>query len=90
MIFFLFVLTLGFLYEWLKGALDWNQKIDAINYDQMEKHISKNGFLITKVNDLINWARSGSLWPMSFGWHVAVEMMQSFANNMTSTIWCCI
>ena len=24
MIFFLFVLTLGFLYEWLKGALDWN------------------------------------------------------------------
>ena len=24
MIFFLFVLTVGFLYEWLKGALDWN------------------------------------------------------------------
>ena len=43
------------------------KKIDAANYDQMEKHISKNGFLITKVNDLINWARSGSLWPMHFG-----------------------
>ena len=24
MMFFLFVLTVGFLYEWLKGALDWN------------------------------------------------------------------
>ena len=24
MIFFLFVLTVGFIYEWLKGALDWN------------------------------------------------------------------
>ena len=24
MIFFLFVLTVGFVYEWLKGALDWN------------------------------------------------------------------
>tara|TARA_B100001029_G_C14867005_1_gene342359 strand:+ start:127 stop:480 length:354 start_codon:yes stop_codon:yes gene_type:complete len=24
MIFFLIVLTIGFIYEWLKGALDWN------------------------------------------------------------------
>ncbi len=24
MMFFLFVLTVGFIYEWLKGALDWN------------------------------------------------------------------
>ena len=58
------------------------KKIDAKNYDQMEKHISKNGFLITKVNDLINWARSGSLWPMSFGLACcAVEMMQSAASR---------
>ena len=58
------------------------KKIDTINYDQMEKHISKNGFLITKVNDLINWARSGSLWPMSFGLACcAVEMMQSAASR---------
>jgi NADH-quinone oxidoreductase subunit A len=24
MLFFLFVLTVGFLYEWKKGALDWD------------------------------------------------------------------
>ena len=24
MMFFLFVLTIGFVYEWMKGALDWN------------------------------------------------------------------
>ena len=24
MMFFLFVLTVGFVYEWMKGALDWN------------------------------------------------------------------
>jgi len=58
------------------------KKIDAKNYDQFEKHISKNGFLITKANDLINWARSGSLWPMSFGLACcAVEMMQSAASR---------
>ena len=58
------------------------KKIDAKNYDQMEKHISKHGFLITKVNDLISWARSGSLWPMSFGLACcAVEMMQSAASR---------
>ena len=43
---------------------------------------SSNGFLITKVNDLVNWARSGSLWPMSFGLACcAVEMMQSAASR---------
>ena len=24
MMFFLLVLTVGFIYEWMKGALDWN------------------------------------------------------------------
>ena len=37
---------------------------------------------MTKVNDLVNWARSGSLWPMSFGLACcAVEMMQSAASR---------
>ena len=56
------------------------KKVTANNFDDLNKQISSNGFLITKFNDLLNWARSGSLWPMSFGLACcAVDMVQSAA-----------
>ena len=58
------------------------KKVNAKNFDDLSEQVSSNGFLITKVNDLVNWARSGSLWPMSFGLACcAVEMMQSAASR---------
>ena len=58
------------------------KKITANNFDELNKKISSNCFLITKFNELLNWARSGSLWPMSFGLACcAVEMMQSAASK---------
>ena len=36
------------------------------------------GFLITKLDDVINWARSNSMWPLIFGTSCcAIEMMHS-------------
>jgi NADH-quinone oxidoreductase subunit B len=42
----------------------------------------KPGFYLTKAEDIFSWARSGSLWPMSFGLACcAVEMMHSAASR---------
>ncbi|MDB4904584.1 MAG: dehydrogenase [Mucilaginibacter sp.] len=40
------------------------------------------GVVITKMNDLLNWARLSSLWPLSFGIACcAIEFMGAFAST---------
>lgn len=48
----------------------------------LEKQSENGGVLITKMDDLLNWARLFSLWPMSFGIACcAIEMMGSMAST---------
>mmetsp|Transcript_8584 Transcript_8584/g.12683 ORF Transcript_8584/g.12683 Transcript_8584/m.12683 type:complete len:210 (+) Transcript_8584:39-668(+) len=43
---------------------------------------NKVEFAVSKVDDLVNWARKGSLWPMTFGLACcAVEMMHAAASR---------
>src|SRR5207248_5914992 len=46
------------------------------------EEIQDRGFIVSTVDALVNWARSGSLWPMTFGLACcAVEMMHTGASR---------
>ncbi len=50
--------------------------------NQFSDEISNKGFVTAKLDDLVNWARTGSLWPMTFGLACcAVEMMHAAASR---------
>ena len=53
-------------------------------YNKLKQTMQPNnkGYILAKFSDLLSWARSGSLWPMSFGLACcAVEMMQTGASR---------
>jgi NADH-quinone oxidoreductase subunit B len=53
---------------------------DLLN--NFSKEISNQGYVVTKLDHLVSWAKSGSLWPMTFGLACcAIEMMQAAASR---------
>ncbi len=47
---------------------------------QAADEVNTHGYVLTSVDKLVRWARSGSLWPMTFGLACcAVEMMHTAA-----------
>ncbi len=48
----------------------------------LSKHVQEKGFLITQADKLFDWARTGSLWPMTFGLACcAVEMIHAYMSR---------
>jgi NADH-quinone oxidoreductase subunit B len=51
-------------------------------FTNFNEEINNKGYVIAKLDQLFNWAKTGSLWPMTFGLACcAVEMMQAAASR---------
>ncbi len=51
-------------------------------FDDVNAGLQDKGFFVTKMNDLIGWARASSMWPMTFGLACcAIEMMHAAASR---------
>lgn len=58
--------------------------IDVNIYDKKihETNCSNQGFLVTTTNYILNWGRSNSIWPLTFGLACcAIEMIQSASSR---------
>ena len=48
----------------------------------ISKHLNEKGFLLTTADNLFDWARTGSMWPMTFGLACcAVEMIHAYMSR---------
>src|ERR1700709_1597272 len=68
-----------------EGAMVWTREHLPPGADQdalikgITGEIAGKGFVVANVDKLVNWARTGSLWPLSFGLACcAVEMIHAF------------
>ncbi|MEE9317593.1 MAG: NADH-quinone oxidoreductase subunit B, partial [Rhodospirillales bacterium] len=49
---------------------------------QVAGELQNKGFVLSNVDKLVNWARTGSLWPMTFGLACcAVEMIHAYMSR---------
>jgi NADH:ubiquinone oxidoreductase subunit B-like Fe-S oxidoreductase len=55
---------------------------DFQSIEEVQNDVKQKGFLLAKYNDLLTWARTGSLWPMTFGLACCgVEMMHAYMSR---------
>src|SRR5271170_2787046 len=49
---------------------------------QVGEEVQDKGYLLTKLDDLLAWARTGSMWPMTFGLACCgVEMIHAYMSR---------
>jgi len=66
---------------WNRGALAPGPEQTAI-LREVADDIQEKGFVVAQFDKLANWARTGSLWPMTFGLACcAVEMIHAYMSR---------
>lgn len=64
-----------------KDTLDQGQVQDAY-MRVVQEEMKQKGFIVSNFEGLLNWARTGSLWPMTFGLACcAVEMIHAYMSR---------
>lgn len=63
-----------------------NIPVPAVKQDEfaarLAQEVTDKGFVLTQVDKLFDWARTGSMWPMTFGLACcAVEMIHSYMSR---------
>jgi NADH-quinone oxidoreductase subunit B len=62
--------------------LQRRERADSELFDQVNRDLRSKGFVVAQMERLVNWARAGSMWPMTFGLACcAIEMMATFAGR---------
>ena len=63
---------------WNREALSPGPEQDAV-VKGITGEIADKGFIVANIDKVVNWARTGSLWPMTFGLACcAVEMIHAY------------
>jgi NADH-quinone oxidoreductase subunit B len=65
----------------IEPAIPEGENVDEL-WTRVTDTVQDKGFILTQVDSLVNWARAGSLWPMTFGLACcAVEMMHTYVSR---------
>jgi NADH-quinone oxidoreductase subunit B len=77
MLVFILLLAEGLVWAWHRGHLEWTDERHAPDHRRTNAtSLRRHGILLTSLEELYNWGRSHSVWPLQFGLACcAIEMI---------------